>query len=145
MNLRLEIDLGLDSSSLSSIGFLILGSTADFLRISGTQDSVNDKFTILIMVWRIQTFMILAGIGSNMHDLAQVLPRRVDSSITDVGVKECSSFVAGQTIFSSLGFKRGKLSLFLVVSTLCTKTSVNLFARSTALSFWGNFFRCQAV
>ena len=102
MNLRLETGLELDSSSLSSIGFLILGSTADCLRISGTQASVNDKFTILIMVWRrvlIQAFMILPGIGSNMHDLTQVLPRRVDSSFTDVGVKECSSFLAGQTTF----------------------------------------------
>ena len=46
-----------------------------------------------------QAFMILPGIGSNMHDLAQVLPRRVYSSFTDVRVKECSSFVAGQTTF----------------------------------------------
>ena len=79
--------------------------------------------------------MILPGIGSNMHDLAQVLPRRVDSSFTDVRVKECSSFVAEQTTFSSLRLKPGELSLFLIVSTLGTKTSANLFARSTALSF----------
>ena len=75
--------------------------------------------------------MILTGIRSNMQDLAQVLLRRVDSQL----------ILAGQTLFPSLGFKPGELRLFLIVSTLCTKKSANLFARSTALSF----FRCQAV
>ena len=78
--------------------------------------------------------MTLPGNGSNMHDLAQALTRRVDSSFTDVGQRECCSFTAGHTTFSSLGLKSGEFRPFLIVSTFCKKKSANnLFASSTAV------------
>ena len=80
---------------------------ADCLRISGTHASANDRCTILTMVGRrvlIQAFRTLPGNGSNMHDLAQALTRRVDSSFTDVRQRECSSFTAGHTIRVKISF-----------------------------------------
>ena len=47
--------------------------------------------------------MDLPGNGSNIHDLAQALTRRVDSSFTDFGQRECSSFTAGHTTCSLSG------------------------------------------
>ena len=114
---------------------------ADCLRILGTHASANDRFTVLTMVGRrvlIQAFIALPGNGSNMHDLAQALTRRVDSSFTDVGQRECSSFTAGHTTCSLSGLKSGELRPFLIVSIFCKK-SANFFASSTALSYWSNF------
>ena len=77
--------------------------------------------------------MTLPGSGSNMHDLAQALTRRVDSSFTDVGQRDCSSFTAGDTTCSSSGLKSGELRPFLIVSIFCKKKSANLFASVEAI------------
>ena len=82
-----------------------------------------------------QSFMILPGNGSSMHDLVAMLPRRVDSSLTVVGLRECYSCPTGQTTLSSPELKNEESRRFLMVSPFSTKKSANLFARSATLSY----------